>query len=171
MGGGEKGIVNDVETSPEESCPGGADLIGLDLIETPDERSDTQRRVVPPASASESVPQAWSGLVDLVHAAAGRLCRTEAHVRDQDRFFRTALQQARDDAVLAEEHAHQAERLAQEAQRRAEDRIAIVEARVQAAEERARIAEARARHAEDWSTRVQATILSEFPDAADRVAA
>ncbi|SDO64079.1 hypothetical protein SAMN05216360_1327 [Methylobacterium phyllostachyos] len=113
--------------------------------------------------------QAWSVPAILVRAATGRLCRTEAYVRDRDRSFRTVLPQVRGGGVFAAAHAHQAERPADEALQRVENRNAVVTAWARAAQERARIAEAR--HAEDGSAQVQATILAAFPEAADRVAA
>lgn len=135
----------------------------LRLIRSPDERATTSH-------TASSLPD-WSGLVDLVHAAAHRLRRTEAQAQDQDRTFGQALRRARDEVVTAERQARQAETLADSVHQRAEARIAAAEARAAAAEAQAHAAEGRAREAEAWLGRVQATILTEFPESNAQAAA
>jgi hypothetical protein len=74
------------------------------------------------------------------------------------------LRRARDAVVSAERQAQQAETLADAAGRRADARIA-------AAEACARAGDARAGQAGALAARVQAAILSEFPDSTTQAAA
>lgn len=170
----EKSVVSEVQRLFDAS---GLRLVGPDGIAALGGRPDPHVRDVQPMdeqasiSEAEPAPRSWAALLDLTHAVARHLQRIEAHDREQTRCVRQALGQARDGVVHAAEQAQRAEHLAAEAYRQAEGRIAAAEARVQAAEERARLADLRARHAEVWLARVQAAILSEFPEAADRAAA
>ncbi|MCJ2087677.1 hypothetical protein MKK88_17050 [Methylobacterium sp. E-005] len=169
--------MSDIKRFSDDACSRLADLIGPDRAGASGGRFDASLRVVAsvdertPVSDSDVEPQDWSGLVDLVHGAARRLRRIEVGARDQDRSLGEALQRAQDGIVAADLRAQQAETLADEVRHRAEARVAAAEARVAAAEARARGAEDRARHAESWLMRVQATILSEFPEPNAQVAA
>lgn len=170
MGGNEKRFVSEVQRHSEVPCSSPADPI--DPARGPDRgwRSDPLLRVVASAEErspiwrSEPAPQEWDGLVDLVHGTARRLRRVEAGARDQERSGEDALRRARDGIVAAERHAQQAEAQADAVRQRADARIAAAEARARAAEAQAREVEDRARHAEAWLVRVQATILSAFPE-------
>lgn len=141
-----------------------ADRIGSDRVTVFDRRSDTHLRLVPCLDESSPPLPDWTGLVDLVRAAARRLRRIEAHAQDQDRSCRQALRRARDAVVSAERQAQQAETLADAVGRRADARIAAAVARADAAEACARAADARAGQAGALAARVEAAIRSEFPD-------
>lgn len=115
-------------------------------------------------SIPQTSPKDWSGLIDLVRAAARQARQVKAQAREQEARFEKALQQARDGIIASDERAHRAEAMAHEAQLCAEVRVTAAEGWAKAADERARAAEQHARHAEGWLTRVQDTILSEFAD-------
>ncbi|MCJ2021742.1 hypothetical protein MKK84_30750 [Methylobacterium sp. E-065] len=169
--------MSEVQNILEGPCPRPGDSIGSDRAAVFDGRSDTRLRLVPgldePAPASQAAPALpdWTGLVDLVRAAARRLRQIEAHAEDRDRSCRQALRRARDAVVSAERQAQQAETLADAAGRRADTRIAAAAARADAAEACARAADARAGQAGALAARVQAAIVSEFPDSTTQAAA
>ncbi|MCJ2072332.1 hypothetical protein MKK75_26670 [Methylobacterium sp. J-030] len=169
--------MSDIQSFRGDAYPRAADLIGSDRDAVSGERFNTRLRIVPSPEARTPVSQTapalpdWSGLVDLVHAAARHLHRTQAQAQDQDRASGQALRRARDAVVAAERQARQAESLADAVRRRAEDRVAAAERRVAAAEAHALAAEGRARESEAWLGRVQATILSAFPEPNDQAAA
>lgn len=169
--------MSEVQRYSEVPCPPSADPIDPDRGAVSGWRSNPLLRVVAstaeraPIRGSEPGPQDWAGLVDLVHGTARRLRRVEANARDQDRSFGEALRRARDEIVTAEHRARQAEFQTDAVRQRADARIAAAEARAMAAEGQARAAEDRARHAEAWLTRVQATILSAFPEPNDQAVA
>jgi len=162
--------VSEVQNVLEGPSPRPADRIGSDRVAVSGGRSDTRLRLVPcldePAPASRAAPALpdWTGLVDLVRAAARRLRQIEAHGQDQDRSCRQALRRARGAVIAAERQAQQAETLAEAVGRRADARIAAAAARADAAEACARAADARAGQGGMLAARVQAAILSEFPD-------
>ncbi|WP_267427524.1 hypothetical protein [Methylobacterium sp. GC_Met_2] len=163
--------MSEVQNVLEGPCPRPADRIGSGRVALFDGRSDRRLRPVPCLDVRAPALPDWSGLVDLVRAAARRLRQIEVHAQDQNRSCRQALRRARDAVVAAERQAQRAESLADVVGHRVDARIAAAAARANAAEAGARAADARANQAGALAARVQAAILSEFPDPNAQVAA
>ncbi len=169
--------MSEVQNFRGDAYPRPAGPIASDQDTVLDGWFGTRLRGIDCPDAQVPVPYAasaladWSGLVDLVRAAARRLRQAEGQAEDQDRAFGQALRRARDAVVTAEQQAQHAETLAEAMHQRARIRIAAAEARAGAAEAQAHAAEGRACEAEAWRARVQTTILSEFPETNAQAAA
>ncbi|MCJ2125866.1 hypothetical protein [Methylobacterium sp. J-077] len=149
--------ASSVDTADEPLVAPRADLSNLLRIVS---STDAQTHV----SIPQPSPKDWSGLIDLVRAAARQAREVQAQARQQEARFEEALQRARDGIIASDERAHIAEAIGREAQLCAEVHVTAAEGWAKAAEERARKAEQHARDAEGWLARVQETILSEFAD-------